>query len=354
MLRNSYLFISTVIALVGAQIGGPHRSIFTATEEGNVLIISHFLNEGVEVNSKNAAGQTPLIVAASSNQIDAVDFLAKHGARLDEMDNNGQTALIIAARNGLIEVVDVLLGAGADPNVGIGSNALVSSAESNQTDVVRTLLLRGANVNSQDDKCNSALHYAAANGNIAMARLLLQKGADINAKGAKGTTPLMFAAGYNRDEMVTFLISNGACLTLSNEEGNTALMFATFPDEASLQSVISLLNAGAFIDSRDNQMMTPLMMAVTKGDVPLVRLLIARGANTTLTTQKGESILEIAARNKHWEVITALLGLQEDTDPEEECNKNEITAPPSFLINSHQNIQDNARNVCYSCFNRYI
>ena len=59
---------------------------------------------------------------------------------------------------------------------------------------MRLLLTRGAEVDAIEPyKGQTALMWAAAEGNTAAAAVLLEAGADLNAKSTGGFTPLLFA-----------------------------------------------------------------------------------------------------------------------------------------------------------------
>lgn len=90
--------------------------------------------------------------------------------------------------------------------------AFLMAAATGHTVRAEVLLLRGANVNArtQDDSGNTALHFAAKDGNITLIRLLLWHGADINALAVFHYTPLAEAKGAGQSEAERILLSYGA------------------------------------------------------------------------------------------------------------------------------------------------
>jgi ankyrin repeat protein len=78
-------------------------------------------------------------------------------------------------------------------------------------DTVRALVLAGAHVDApSDSKRCTALHLAARRGNTEIARTLLDCGADINARDKTGDTPLQRARNCRKPEVAALLVLRGA------------------------------------------------------------------------------------------------------------------------------------------------
>lgn len=95
-------------------------------------------------------------------------------------------------------------------------------------DVVRTLLVLGANVNGGPADSWSPLESAVHNNAIALARLFIERGADVNAIGKAGYTPLLLAASIDFGDtgMMQLLLKAGARVDIRNPDGKTALDLA--------------------------------------------------------------------------------------------------------------------------------
>lgn len=70
-----------------------------------------------------------------------------------------------------------------------GNTFLIMAAQTGNIDVVNLLLSRNANVNVQNNEGNTALHYAIAYAQNDVADLLLSQGAFQNLKNKEGKTP---------------------------------------------------------------------------------------------------------------------------------------------------------------------
>src|SRR5690606_14503779 len=106
---------------------------------------------------------------------------------------HGFTALGIAAHFGHEDIVRYLLLKGADPNLpshnGYRVFPLHAAVSANYDIVAKMLVEAGAEVNVLQTSNVSPLHHAAQNGNIEMLILLLEKGAHVQIKNDTGQTP---------------------------------------------------------------------------------------------------------------------------------------------------------------------
>lgn len=141
-------------------------------------------------------------------------------------DDQGMPLLVIAAREKSDKVAAVLLD---NPKTKIeaedraGENALMLAALNGDSDLVKLLITKGAEVNK---KGWTALHYAAANGNDDIAKLLLGYSAYVDAQSPNGTTPLMMAARGDHITTLKLLLDSGADINAKNQIGMNALDFA--------------------------------------------------------------------------------------------------------------------------------
>lgn len=69
------------------------------------------------INSKNLSGWTALHQAARGRDASYIKFLIERGADVNAKDEAGDTPLIIAMIYGTKDTVECLLDAGADPNI---------------------------------------------------------------------------------------------------------------------------------------------------------------------------------------------------------------------------------------------
>ena len=152
-----------------------------------------------------------------------------------------------------------------------GMTPLQEAASKGQMRVAAWLLERKADINFSNPK-GTALHIAVANGNLSLSEFLLSHGANPNRRGPKGKTPLHIASEKNFLSLCEVLLKNKADVNARDEERHTPLHFAK------LAAAKLLLDNNADVEARDNQHFTALVDAAHAGDLEMVKLLLAHGA----------------------------------------------------------------------------
>jgi len=171
--------------------------------------------------------------------------------------------LVDAAADGNVELVRSLLDRGADidsrhPESNV--TALMRAAEKNYSEILKILLDRGANLDLQDSKRRTALFLATAEDYKEIVALLLEKGADHSTRdGITGGTALMEAAANGYEEIVKLLLKEGADPNILDNDGATALHYAAW--DGSKTIVKLLLDKKANPNVLDNNAETALEWA---------------------------------------------------------------------------------------------
>ncbi len=92
--------------------------------------IARLLEKKPDLNVRNSRGETALLMAASSQEPEAIDMLVAAGAEIDATVASGNTALMLCLINGDARSVDILIRGGADPH-------LINNQGQNAFDVAR-------------------------------------------------------------------------------------------------------------------------------------------------------------------------------------------------------------------------
>ncbi|MDR3096554.1 MAG: ankyrin repeat domain-containing protein [Paraburkholderia sp.] len=188
-----------------------------------------------------AFGMSAVLLASAPAHAAPIDSLVKsvkfdddkgvakdiaNGMDPNATDSQGMPLLVLAAREKSDKVAALLLD---NPKTNIaaedksGENALMLASLNGDTDLVKLLITKGAEVNKQGW---TPLHYAAANGHDDVAKLLIGYSADVNAQSPNGTTPLRMAARGDHMSTAKLLLEHGANLNAKNQIGMNALDFA--------------------------------------------------------------------------------------------------------------------------------
>lgn len=119
-----------------------------------------------------------------------------------------------------------------------------------------------------------------------------------------GSSPLMRAAIYADADLMQVLVEHGADVNHANHDGATALMYSS----GDLAKVRLLLDKGAKVDAKSRLGRTPLLVAATyPGNIEVVKLLLARGADAKDADASEETALTSAAKRGDPAMVKALI-----------------------------------------------
>ncbi|ALP53994.1 hypothetical protein Tel_13105 [Candidatus Tenderia electrophaga] len=265
-----------------------------------------------------------LVLGARYGQTEAVTYLLDGGMDVDAKDAYGNTALIAAASSGQKQMALLLLARGADVDEANNKDitALMGAATKGDYQLAHQLIKQGAAVNARNNEGETALHMAVRYGHYDTAKVLLNGGANPNLRNTvrpnfdnSGFTPLMYAAthGLTREpvdwvSMAQLLLQNGADPNLTSNHGEAALNYARTTDDAKLIAVLK--QAGA----KDEQVYAgldadeSLLKAARIGDVVKVKQLLGDGsADPNSANNNGILPLLAAAYEGRLETVEALV-----------------------------------------------
>jgi ankyrin repeat protein len=334
---------------------------------------------GAKVSAANRYGVTPLALAATNGDANAIQMLLAAGADANTTGADGETALMTAARTGRVDAARALIVRGANVNAAErfqGETALMWAATEGHAQMVKVLAEAGASLNARSAELEfpkftfnggtmvstplprggmTALLLAARENSLAGVQALIDVGADLNVVDRDGTTPLVMAIVNRHNDVAKLLIERGADVKPADVSGMTALYAAVdlrqlgalinrptprpTGDIDNLEIVSMLLDRGAnpnarlrlpllprFHNGGDAQLAegaTPLMRAARGRDIPVMRLLFAKGADPNLATKNYLTPLMFASglgggrgRSSEAEAVQAVnLCLEHGADP---------------------------------------
>ena len=191
---------------------------------------------------------------------------------------------------------------------------LLQAIARGDVNAVTKLLANGVDPDAPDAAGTPALILAVDGGQLAMVQALLKGGADKEARDAIGWTALMAAVVADSEDLVEQLIAAGANPNHVAREDTPLTCAAT---DASSPVLQRLLDAGADPDLRRPDGWTPLMLAAYRGEADHVDLLLARGADPTVTLgARLTDAATIAAANEHTTIASVLHQAADAANPD--------------------------------------
>ena len=252
---------------------GSHTALHVAATHGRADVIRQLLHARADVNARTTTGALAIHFAAGSGNVDAVVGLLDAGTGIDERESQwGQTPLMFAAGFGRTEVVRTLIARGA--NAGLTARVVDISTRNRE--------------DAQESRKR----------NTQIAAIQKQRAAERGASNPafQTATPVASEAGRanngNEPEPVGYAELVGA------HGGLTALLLAA--REGFQDTVDALLDGGAPLNQVSaGDRTSPLLMATINGHFDLALRLLARGADPTLASDAGGTPL-YGVLNMQW------------------------------------------------------
>lgn len=144
------------------------------------------------------------------------------------------------------------------------------------------------------------------NSHRVFAYLLQNPKIQLDQRAKNGDTALMLAAYLEQKDKVQQLIEAGAKV---NQDGWTALHYATVV--GNLEIVTMLIERHADINAETPNKTSPLMLAARRGEMSVVKLLIAGGADITLKNMHGWTARDFALESERRDIAALLLELMQ-------------------------------------------
>ena len=331
--------------------------LMEASRTGNVDAMKVLLDHGAEVNAKETLrGTTPIMWAADEGHAAAIKLLIDRGADIkaqSSLAERGRGPALgksndprkqVAAQGAALAagLASPPLGGGraAAPSgrgggrggrggAGTGGRGAAAGTDGAQGDDAGAAAFgfggagRGRAV-VKDGGALTPLVYAVLANDVDSAKVLLAAGADVNQVTGYGWSPLLVATQNRYYKLGAYLIDHGADVNLANKGLWTPLYLATdnrniesgdYPvrkgDMDHLDFIKLLLDKGANVNARlkdstetrtvftnqwlDENGATAFLRASQSGDIVLMKLLLAHGADPKIDTVLHVTALQVAA-----------------------------------------------------------
>lgn len=181
--------------------GGSYEDFFSAVERDDGSTITTLLARGFDPNSRDPEGRVALFAALQKESYGAVAALMKSkDLNINMVNAAGETPLMMAALKGQLNWTRQLLLRGAKVN-NEGWTALHYAASGPEPAVVSLLLDNGAQINAESPNGTTPLMMAARYGTEGHVRALTARQADGLKKNQQGLDAAAFARLAGRDEL---------------------------------------------------------------------------------------------------------------------------------------------------------
>jgi ankyrin repeat protein len=285
----------------------------------------HAFNPNDALELRDNGGETPLLVAFSACRPDAASTLIIAGANVSAKTPSGNDIwrLLAAGKNqGLHSytsrdfisllnpaAAQKLLPAGAHWKADVKQQGEVLNPPTRPTAKVAPPQTpktapphtphRPADVHSDDNtQLHQAIHDCDAEGVANFLRRVPNAQTALLARDTSGFTPLHVAAGTSSEDVITAIL-NGAsdplellqlgALGLRGQQGFTPLHVAAREDNAPAAQAMVYHQGATIMELRDDNGLTPLLLAFCLGSPDVASVLISAGADLAAVAESGET-----------------------------------------------------------------
>jgi ankyrin repeat protein len=255
---------------------------------GHVDATSWLLDHGLNPESQNEAGKTPVDVARSLGMVELSNLLDANLSQFSAMDR---------AKSFLDPMLESALASEDFERGAVVLREMISMLSSNPEEYV-------------NDDGNTLLHLATTVGDRRLIKQLSRLRFDLNSLNSFHLAPIHLAVFHNHLEALRTLHKLGANFTIRDDIGNTILHLAA--DRGDDDFVFFIIETWKKINSKNEKGWTALHYACSRGHESIVKTLIDAGAKATIA-EGGITPLHLACYNNHSDIAIYLI-CQSDVD----------------------------------------
>ncbi len=281
--------------------------------------------EGNSVTKKTHHSRSYLHWAASSGNLEIVQYLIEKGSDVHYADSYGTPVAAYAASTGNTNtgVFDALFKAGVDPKQRYQDGAtllMLGVAADKDLKLTDYFVGRGLSLTDKDNNGATVADYAARLGDKALIEKLIQRGVkptsnafffatmgsrqgtngvdtykylaetlklDPKATNKDGATVLHLVVRRPDMEVINYLIGKGVNTSKADNEGNTALIIASAGRNVQLAELLLKTNDVNAVNLKGQSALTK---AIETGSAEIAALLVKNGANVQLADVDGNNL----------------------------------------------------------------
>ena len=360
-----------------------------ASASGNVEVLQHLVEQGIDVKARNYDGCSMLHDAAYFGRLDMVRYLCDMYPDLTQViSKSGYSPAHAAALGGNVDLMKYLLSSSGEQNVVShdDSTLLHEAAYSGQLKMVQflcstypemmhlktknsftpchyavqegneevTLFLLGemcdANVLTGDNE--TFLHIAAYNGRLGMVKYFAREFPELlDMVDSSGASVLHANARGGNVETMLYLLELGLDPTLLSENGSTLLHLAAYDGRLEMVQLLCERFPN-MIDITDVSGHSAGHYAAGSGSIDVFKCLVAKGVDPLAQTENGSTCLLKAAYTGVLDMVKYLV--ETYSDLLEIVDQYQCTAAHYAACEGHENVLKFLLSMGISPYNRTI
>lgn len=196
--------------------------LMAAVSSGNLEMFQFILKKIVSPDLTNQQGESACSLALRQDRREMLALFDWKTVNLSQSSSDGTTLPMLCAQKANLELLPRLL---TPENLNrrdkAGRNVLYYAVQQKSPEMQKFLIGRKCEINAPLLE-QSALYPALKNQDPASVKLLLESGADVRLCDAAGNTAVMLAAQSGNPEIVQLLLDRNVSVLLKNRDGKTA------------------------------------------------------------------------------------------------------------------------------------
>jgi ankyrin repeat protein len=321
---------------------GANLILLAIANDKELKLSDYFATKGLSLNDTDEKGNTTFNYAARSGDANFLKSLKKRNIKHDDralifasqgsrysstpletykylveelkinpksVGDNGENVLHnLVKKPNQEEIITYFLNKGVDVNQADkdGNTVLMNMGRAN-INVLDAVFPKVKNVNTKNNKGETALTLALENGSPEVIDYLIKKGADSNTIDANGNNLAYYLIQSNRPvrpgqkdefiEKLNLLKQAGFNLSTPQKDGSTLYHLAVAKNNLDLIKKIE--DFGADINAKNSEGMTALhKAALTAKDDAILKYLVSKGAKKEIKTEFDETAFDLASENE--------------------------------------------------------
>ncbi|XP_025085100.1 uncharacterized protein LOC112558713 [Pomacea canaliculata] len=318
---------------INKKDGEGNTALHLAALAGNLSLMTTLLGRGARADGVNNEQKTVLLMMAMTKRelfsninsyINVLVLTVKRGADIQQKNCDGNSALHLAAKHDSWIMVEFLLkyvdDAGQPDSEGFNILHRLAIATSLQDhSLFHKVAQKVGDINAKSKTGDTAIHLAAKCQNWDMVKLLEQEGAAWDELDSEGFHIVhRYAMGKNMEHnMLSFLDISMYCNTRCWTGDTVFHLAARHGNWSVVELIVDYVDNIDKVDSNGLTVIQRLVMSATNtfsSEYSLFCRLIELGADYTCRDQNGDTVLHLAARNGHWQIVKHLTNLGAEVD----------------------------------------